>query len=102
MFERARPDLVLCLALIHHLAITASVRVAAIVDLLADLGAPVVLELPLPEDPMAARLLARKRDGKVPGYRRAEIETEIKRRFTIAREQTLPGDTRIIYELRPS
>lgn len=101
LFDRVRPDLVLCLALIHHLAITASVRVSAIIDLLADLGAPVVLELPLPEDPMAARLLSRKRDRKVPGYTRAEIETEMRRRFTIARELTLPGETRVIYELRP-
>ncbi len=102
LLDRVRPDLVLCLALIHHLAITASIRVTAIVDLLAGLHVPVVLEVPLPDDPMAAMLLSRKRDRSVAGYSGDEIEAEILRRFTIASRETLDGGTRILYELRPN
>ena len=101
LLERLRPNLVLCLALFHHLAITASIRVDAIVDLLASFNVPVVFELPLPDDPMAARLLARKRDGSVPGYSRAAVEDALRSRFRVSKEVDLPGGTRVMYELIP-
>ena len=63
--ERVRPDLVLCLAVVHHLALTNTVPLDEIVAFLADFGAPLVVEFPHRDDVMAARLLARKRDGRV-------------------------------------
>ncbi len=55
--ERGRPQLVLCLALIHHLAITANIPIADLVRWLHGLGARLVVEFPQPEDPMVQRLL---------------------------------------------
>lgn len=100
-FDRVRPDLVLCLALIHHLAITASVRLERIMEMLASFRSPVVLEVPLPNDPMVVRLLSRKRDGS-PDYTGERIEAEIRRRFAISRRLELPGKTRVLYELQPA
>ena len=66
--QRRRPDLVLALALVHHLAIGANVPLAGVVDWLADLGAALVIEFPTREDPMVARLLSRKREDAHPDY----------------------------------
>jgi hypothetical protein len=55
--ERAQADLVLALALIHHLAIARHVPYTLIAELFARLGPHLVVEHVPPEDPMAARLL---------------------------------------------
>ena len=52
--DRGRPELTLCLALVHHLAITRNVPLAEIVDWLAGLGGELVLEFPTREDPMVS------------------------------------------------
>ena len=51
----------------HHLALTNTVPFDEIVVFLADFGAPLVVEFPHRDDPMAARLLARKRPGLFDG-----------------------------------
>ena len=71
--ERVRPDLVLCLAVIHHLALSNTVPFDEIVAFLHDFGAPLVVEMPHRDDPMAARLLARKRDRRVRPLRPAAV-----------------------------
>src|SRR6266540_2902705 len=69
-FDRARPDAVLALALLHHLAITGNVPLAELVDWLHGLGARLVVEFVDPTDPMADRLLANKPAGMHGDYRR--------------------------------
>ena len=82
--ERVRPDLVLCLAVVHHLALTNTVPLDEIVDFLADFGAPLVVEFPHHDDVMASRLLARKRSGVFDAYNRDNWEaTRCDRRFTV-------------------
>ena len=66
--ERGKPDLVLALALVHHVAISANVPVKEFVDWLASLGSALVIEFPTREDPMVKKLLAPKRDGLHPDY----------------------------------
>ena len=80
--DRGRPDLVLALALVHHLAIGANVPLAAIVDWLADLGGALVVEFPTRDDPMVARLLSRKRGDAHPDYGLESFEALLERRFT--------------------
>jgi hypothetical protein len=99
--DRVRPDLVLALAVVHHLALTNTVPFDHIVDGLADFGAPLVVELPHRDDPMAARLLARKRTGLFDHYRRERWETALGRRFDIAETETLPSGTRTLYGCTP-
>src|SRR3954452_7845322 len=52
MADRGTPDLVLALALIHHVAISANVPVTEIVAWLASLGSALVIEFPTRDDPM--------------------------------------------------
>ena len=96
-----RPDLVLCLAVVHHLALTNNVPLDEIVALLADFGAPVVVEFPHRDDVMATRLLARKRTGLFDTYDIADWERALEHRFVIDERQSLPTGTRTIYRCRP-
>jgi hypothetical protein len=98
---RTRPDLVLCLAVVHHLALTNTVPFDHIVDLLADFGAPLVVELPLRDDPMVQRMLARKRAGLFDHYHEANWETALQRRFVVARREALPSGRRLMYRCSP-
>jgi SAM-dependent methyltransferase len=95
--ERVRPDLVLCLAVVHHLALTNTVPLEEIVGFLADFGAPLVVEFPHHDDVMASRLLARKRAGVFDAYNRDNWERALRSRFTVLSSETLAGGTRTLY-----
>ncbi|MEX0663391.1 MAG: methyltransferase [Acidimicrobiia bacterium] len=99
--ERVRPDLVLMLALVHHLAITDMVPFEEIVGLLADLDAEVVVEVPAPEDPMVRRLTRTKKGGAVDRYSIEAFESAAATLFDVIERQVLPSDTRNLYHLRP-
>ena len=99
--DRVHPDLVLCLALLHHLAISSTVPFAEIVGFLHDFAAPLVVEMPHRDDPMAARLLARKRPGLFDHYDRPQWEDALRARFDVEEQVTLPSGTRTLYRCRP-
>jgi hypothetical protein len=99
--QRVRPDLVLCLAVIHHLAISGTVPLPEIAAFLHDLSAPLVVEMPHREDPMAARLLARKRAGVFDHYDRPQWEAALREHFEVDEQVTLPSGTRTLYRCRP-
>ncbi|HWC67014.1 MAG TPA: class I SAM-dependent methyltransferase [Acidimicrobiales bacterium] len=98
---RGELDLVLCLAVVHHLALTNTVPLDEIVEFLADLDAPVVVEFPHRDDVMAARLLARKRSGLFDGYDVPQWERALERRFQVSAREVLPSGTRTIYRAEP-
>ena len=100
--DRVRPDLVLCLAVIHHLALSNTVPFDEIVAFLHDFGATLVVEMPHRDDPMAARLLGRKRAGLFDHYDRPQWEAALGRRFTVLEQVTLPSGTRTLYLCRPT
>jgi hypothetical protein len=54
LLERGRPDLVLALALVHHVAIGSNVPVMEIVDWLATLGGVLLVEFPTRTDRCSA------------------------------------------------
>jgi SAM-dependent methyltransferase len=98
--RRADADLVLALALVHHLAIGRNVPLPELVSWLADLlppGGRLVVEFVHPEDPMARRLLANKPAGLFPDYRREVFESLLGDRFRIERREELPSATRTLY-----
>lgn len=95
--ERVRPDLTLCLAVVHHLALTNNVPLPEIVEMLGEFGAPLVVEFPDRSDPMVKRLLVRKRAGLFDGYNRLEWERALQRRFVIRDQVDLPSGARTLY-----
>lgn len=93
--DRVRPDLVLCLAVVHHLALTNTIPFDEIIDFLADLEATLVVEFPHPDDQMVQLLLSRKRPGLFDHYDRDHWEQSLSRRFTIDQREVL--GTRTLY-----
>jgi hypothetical protein len=98
---RGRPDLVLALALVHHLTISANVPVKDVVDWLAGLGSALVVEFPTREDPMVKKLLAPKREGLHPDYELSHFERCLAEAFTIDRSERLRSGTRVLFLVRP-
>jgi hypothetical protein len=99
--QRGTPDLVLGLALIHHVAISANVPVREFVDYLHSLDARLVIEFVKREDPMVELLLSGKAEGTHPDYEVGEFERLLGERFEVERRQELPSGTRVLYEARP-
>jgi hypothetical protein len=98
--ERGRPDLVLCLALVHHLSITRNVPLGGFVEWLRSLDSAALIEFPDRDDPMVRRLLEAKRDGTHDDYTRAKFEQLLAEQFTVE-TSTEVSSTRTIYFARP-
>ena len=87
---RGDPDLVLALALVHHLSITGNVPMRELLDWFASLGAPLVIEFPTREDPMVERLLAAKAEGLHSDFELGEFERLLGERFEVEPPRAAP------------
>lgn len=96
---RGRPDLALCLALVHHLVIAANVPVAEVIEYLAELTPEIVIEFVDRGDPMVDRLL-RHRDDVFADYSRQRFEEALADRFDVIERLALPGGLRYLYHAR--
>jgi hypothetical protein len=99
--ERGAPDLVLNLALMHHVCITGNVPVAEYVGWLRGLESEIVIEFVRREDPMVKQLLAAKREETHPDYDEAFFERCLGDAFTVQRREELPSGTRVLYHATP-
>lgn len=98
---RAQPDLVLFLAVIHHLVIAGNVPLTEVVDWLRSLDAEVVFEWVPPDDPMAEQLAVNKREGEIHAdYREDELRRLLTGRFAIAADE--PLENRRLLHLVPA
>ena len=98
---RCRPDLILALALIHHLAIARNVPLPDVVAWLASFQADLVVEFVAPEDAMVRRL-QRNRDTLDFGYTQDRFEACLSEHFVIAKQEPLQSGTRTMYYARPT
>jgi hypothetical protein len=102
LMERSTPDVVLCLAVIHHLVIGRNIPLRAVMDWFGDLGAEVVLEWVAPDDPMVLGLTANRKPHEIhQDYTEDDLRSYLSERFVIDREEELPGSTRRLFALRP-
>lgn len=97
--ERGKPDLILCLALLHHLVIGTGIPLREVVDWLADSCHHLVVEFVTRDDPMVQTLLRHKSeqyaDYSVPFFEQCFHE-----RFELLRREALGSGTRILYHSR--
>lgn len=94
--ERGRPELTLCLALIHHIVISANIPLADFIGWLAGLGTSVVIEFVGRDDEMVQTLLANRED-QYADYHPETFRALLSARFDIKAEQSLKGGKRHIY-----
>jgi hypothetical protein len=97
---RGRPDLVLALALVHHVVIGANVPLDEFVNWLADLGADLVIEFVTREDPMVGVLLRNKED-QYADYQLEAFERYLASRYDVLAREPLGSGTRVMYWARP-
>jgi SAM-dependent methyltransferase len=98
--ERGRPDLVLALALIHHVVIGSNIPMSEFLQWLSELGGSLVIEFVTREDPMVAALLRNKEDHYAD-YHQDVFERELGMRFAVLQRHTLSSGTRVLYHARP-
>ncbi|NLF22100.1 MAG: SAM-dependent methyltransferase [Lentisphaerae bacterium] len=99
LVQRGPVDLVLALALIHHLAISNNVPLGHIAEFLAALGRHLVIEFVPKEDSQVQKLLATRADV-FPAYNEQGFEAAFSRRFEIVEKQTVDGTCRTLYRMR--
>jgi SAM-dependent methyltransferase len=94
--KRAKPGLILCLALIHHVVITANVPLDEFIDWLAGLSDQLVIEYVSRSDDKVKTLLRNKQD-KYHDYSRENLEAALAKRFSIRRQLPLESGNRFLY-----
>jgi hypothetical protein len=97
LIDRSRADLLLALALIHHLRITANAPLERIAAFLSRLGRRLLIEYVPKHDPMA-QVLLRSRPDTFPDYTEDLFRAAFAKHFTL--EETFPvADTsRTLYQ----
>jgi hypothetical protein len=96
--ERANADVVLALALVHHLAISRNVPLPRLAAYFADLAPALVIEFVPKGDPMVTTLLATREDV-FPSYTLDGFRAAFGERFEIAAEQQIEGSTRVLFRM---
>ena len=97
--ERGSPDLVLALALIHHMVISANIPLAECIDWFSSLGGDLVLEFVTKDDPMVKKLLLNK-DDQYDEYTREVCEAELRKRYAFVESEVLGGGTRVVFHTK--
>ncbi len=99
--QRARPDLVFCLALVHHLRVSANIPLPPFVDWLRSLDATCILEFIGRDDEMFQKLIENKQTDYAD-YTSENFEMEIRRRFSVRDRLKLKGGLRELFLLEPA
>ena len=98
---RGRPDLVLCLALMHHLRVSANVPLAHCLEWLRGLDATVILEFVGRDDEMFRALVEHRRED-FADWTAERFEAEVRRRFRVLDRQQVKGGSRELLLLEPA
>lgn len=96
LMERGKPDLLQCLALIHHLVLGSNVPLSEVVEWFSTLTRHLIIEFVSKEDPMAQKLLRNKKDVYVD-YEIGVFEGLLNRNFRVQKKLTLSCGTRTLY-----
>lgn len=94
--ERGKPDLILCLALIHHIVISSHVPLEEFLEWLANTGNELIIEFITKEDSMVKTLLLNKKDNYAD-YEQDYFEAALEKYFTVKKKNTLQSGTRTLY-----
>jgi hypothetical protein len=98
--DRGKPDLTLCLALIHHVVIGANVPLDSFIEWIAELESDLVIEFVSRDDPMVQQLLRNKEDIYWD-YNLDYFESCLDRLFQVNEKLELSSGTRTLYYARP-
>lgn len=95
IFERPQADLVMCLALMHHLRITGNLPLKRIAEFLAKLGRWLLIEFVPRTDPAVRTLTKRQEDFE--DYNLPDFLETFTGRFRLRASRPLPASERVLY-----
>lgn len=98
--ERRSPDMALCLALLHHLRVSANVPVSLLVKWLRSLDATVIVEFIDRDDEMFTKLAENKREDYAD-YTLENFRSEVDKYFTVEDRMALKEGKRALLLLEP-
>ena len=99
LLERADPDVILALALVHHIAISRNVPLPMLLDLFAQIAPWAIVEFVPKEDPMVRRLLSTRKDV-FPGYTLEGFRAATGARWEVVAEEAIEDSPRVLFLLR--
>jgi len=99
LMERCDADVLLALALVHHLAIGRNVPLPMLASFLAELGAGLIIEFVPKQDAMVGRLLASRRDV-FPDYTIEGFRAAFDGPFEVLDETPIDGTVRTLFRYR--
>jgi hypothetical protein len=98
--NRNKPDLILALAITHHVCLTNNVPIPDFLDWLAASGARLIIEFVDQSDEMVRGMLSRKSE-RYDDYNRINFELQLRTRYAVQLSRPLMGGKRIIYYCTP-
>jgi hypothetical protein len=96
LINRTRPDTVMALALIHHLAFTYNIPLRDIASFLANICRHLIIEFVPKTDPQAKRLL-HNREDIFDAYTQKDFESEFGKFFNVLSKENIPNSERTLY-----
>jgi ribosomal protein L11 methylase PrmA len=99
LLGRRRPDLLLALALIHHLVIAGNLPLGSVAELFRQLSPWLIIEFVPPEDPQVLTLLAQRRHIHHP-YHQSYFEQCFQSHYSIESVAPIPESGRTLYLMR--
>jgi ribosomal protein L11 methylase PrmA len=97
--QRGRCDVLMALALVHHLAISNNTPLAMIAKLFAELADWLIIEFVPKSDSQVIRLLTTREDI-FPEYTEASFELAFNHFFAIQKKESIIGSERSLYLMR--
>ena len=98
---RRSPDMVLCLALVHHMRVSANIPLPLFIGWLRSLGGTIILEFVGRNDEMFQKLLENKQEDYAD-YTAENFESEVRRHFSVRDRLKMKDGLRELFLLEPA
>ena len=98
--SRSCPDLVMCLAVIHHIRISSNIPCEIFLKYLRTLGSDIIIEFVNRDDDMVIKLLTNKKE-QYDDYNIKSFESSVLKFFSIEDKQPVKNGLRQLYHLIP-
>jgi hypothetical protein len=99
LINRGPADMVLALALIHHLAISNNLPLSHIADFCSKIGKHLVIEF-VPKEDSQVKILLKTREDIFNQYTQKDFEKEFSKKFNIIKKEKISGTKRTLYLLK--
>jgi len=98
-FERANPDLVLALALVHHLAISKNIPLTKQAFFFASIAPQLIIEF-VPNTDDKAKEMLKGRESTFLDYNETIFEKSFSEYYSIENKEQVPGTMRVLYYMK--